>query len=389
MKKVSIARFVCLVIGLGFGLISFDRASAQGFSGIYNGIGYAGEWMLPSGLVHLRARAYNPTEGRFLQRDLFAGFVDDPQPQNRYYYTNNPANWIDPYGYTPTYPEFDDLLPRGKGYLPKGSVLGRGGNATVYGLPNGGGLGVVRKGSPVSLSELGQYADDLKRLGDLGVPVVQRTVGTYYGRPAWIFPPESRGILHSFDDNFIDPQALRRVVGVNRLQQTQASLARAANIFRQHSIRYDDLQGVIAANGEFLFDDPSYGITFNCKRLPTGTMNLLNDLQNQVDDALRIRDNQGGFVRPRMLGKMTGGALLGLGVAGTAADLGDAYGRYGYGPEMAHRAMVHAGGYAGGLAGGLAGAAIGGILGPGGAIIGGIIGGAMTGSFTVDIGLPR
>ncbi|GAB4204954.1 MAG: hypothetical protein OHK0022_30580 [Roseiflexaceae bacterium] len=64
------------------------------------GPGFTGEWQRPDGTVHLRARAYNPSLGRFLQRDTFAGFATRPQSLNRYAYAeNNPANWTDPTGH--------------------------------------------------------------------------------------------------------------------------------------------------------------------------------------------------------------------------------------------------------------------------------------------------
>jgi RHS repeat-associated protein len=52
-----------------------------------------------TGLVYLRARWYDPAQGRFLQRDSFTGGPTRPQSLNRYAYTeNNPANWTDPSG---------------------------------------------------------------------------------------------------------------------------------------------------------------------------------------------------------------------------------------------------------------------------------------------------
>ena len=268
--------------------------------------------------------------------------------------------------------------------------MGRGGHATVFGLPNGGGLGVIRRS--VSLSDLAQQADDLQRLGGLGVPVVQRTVGTYSGKPSWIFPPESRGIIHSSDDAFADSRSLYRIVGPDRLQRVWDVLTDAKQVFLRNNIQYDDLQGVITSDGNFLFDDPSYGIKFDCPEPSTKTINSLNYVRQQVGNALRLRNRQGGFVSPGMMGGMASGALGALSVSAIAADLGDAYGRYGYGPEMAHRAARHAGGLAGGLAGAATGAAIGSILGPGGALIGGIvggIGGGVIGQGAIELGLPR
>jgi RHS repeat-associated protein len=46
-----------------------------------------------TGLVYLRARWYDPAQGRFLQRDSFTGGPTRPQSLNRYAYAeNNPVN---------------------------------------------------------------------------------------------------------------------------------------------------------------------------------------------------------------------------------------------------------------------------------------------------------
>ena len=52
-----------------------------------------------SGLVYLRARYYNPSNGRFLSVDPFGGFIDIPVTLHNYLYTNdNPVNFVDPSG---------------------------------------------------------------------------------------------------------------------------------------------------------------------------------------------------------------------------------------------------------------------------------------------------
>ena len=64
--------------------------------------GFTGEPRDPTGLVHLRARMYDPSIGRFLSRDSFAGFDDLPLSQNRFTYVeDNPANSTDPSGNNP------------------------------------------------------------------------------------------------------------------------------------------------------------------------------------------------------------------------------------------------------------------------------------------------
>jgi RHS repeat-associated protein len=56
----------------------------------------------PAGLVQLRARAYNPELGRFLQRDPIPGVLAVPLSLNRYAYVqNNPVSHTDPTGLKP------------------------------------------------------------------------------------------------------------------------------------------------------------------------------------------------------------------------------------------------------------------------------------------------
>jgi RHS repeat-associated protein len=71
--------------------------SAQG--GVNQTFQFAGQQRDEDGLVDLRARVYDPTQGRFLQRDPLAGRVARPQSLNRYAYVqNNPVNATDPSG---------------------------------------------------------------------------------------------------------------------------------------------------------------------------------------------------------------------------------------------------------------------------------------------------
>ena len=64
------------------------------------GIGFAGEYRDATGLVHLRARSYDPLLGRFTGRDTFAGVASAPQTGNRYAYAvANPLRFTDPSGH--------------------------------------------------------------------------------------------------------------------------------------------------------------------------------------------------------------------------------------------------------------------------------------------------
>jgi RHS repeat-associated protein len=78
-----------------------------------------------TGLYSLRARYYNPAEGRFQSRDTWAYNMQNPIELNRYVYTaNNPVNWSDPSGWmavdTSAYPELitEDAIAsiKGKSY---------------------------------------------------------------------------------------------------------------------------------------------------------------------------------------------------------------------------------------------------------------------------------
>jgi len=64
---------------------------------------YTGEPTDASGLTYLRARFYDPTIGRFMSRDPFAGFSSSPLSLNRYSYVeNNPSTLVDRAGLQPT-----------------------------------------------------------------------------------------------------------------------------------------------------------------------------------------------------------------------------------------------------------------------------------------------
>ena len=79
-----------------------------------NAFRYCGEYYdKETSTVYLRARYYNPSTGRFISRDSFAGKNEDPLSLNRYTYChNNPLLYYDPNG-TFVFPIFvglDDYL---------------------------------------------------------------------------------------------------------------------------------------------------------------------------------------------------------------------------------------------------------------------------------------
>jgi RHS repeat-associated protein len=63
---------------------------------------FTGEQVDSSGLVHLRARMYDPLTGRFFQRDAYPGARTAPQSLSQFTYVrNNPATFTDPSGLNP------------------------------------------------------------------------------------------------------------------------------------------------------------------------------------------------------------------------------------------------------------------------------------------------
>ncbi len=64
--------------------------------------GFAGELTDATGLVDLRARYYDPMQGRFTSQDTWQGDYNTPLTLNKWNYTNgNPVNYTDPNGQDP------------------------------------------------------------------------------------------------------------------------------------------------------------------------------------------------------------------------------------------------------------------------------------------------
>ena len=79
-----------------------------------NAFRYCGEYYdAETGTIYLRARYYNPSIGRFISRDSFAGKIEDPLSLNLYTYcANNPISLKDPTGH---WFGLDDLIAAGVG----------------------------------------------------------------------------------------------------------------------------------------------------------------------------------------------------------------------------------------------------------------------------------
>ena len=67
-----------------------------------NAFRYYGEYFdTETDTVYLRARYYNPTTGRFISRNSYAGKASDPLSLNLYTYCrNNPIRYVDPSGHS-------------------------------------------------------------------------------------------------------------------------------------------------------------------------------------------------------------------------------------------------------------------------------------------------
>jgi RHS repeat-associated protein len=62
--------------------------------------GYTGEWTDNTGMVYLRARYYDPTQGRFMSKDTWGGDMNQPMSYNAWLFTYaNPVNLTDPSGH--------------------------------------------------------------------------------------------------------------------------------------------------------------------------------------------------------------------------------------------------------------------------------------------------
>jgi RHS repeat-associated protein len=86
------------------GTTQYDAFGApRNSSGTQYRFGFTGEQLdSETGFIYLRARYMDPSQGRFLTKDSFSGFVTQPASLQQYgYVANNPVNLTDPSGMTP------------------------------------------------------------------------------------------------------------------------------------------------------------------------------------------------------------------------------------------------------------------------------------------------
>lgn len=74
---------------------------AQKIEGTVNSFLHAGEqYDAETGLYYLRARYYDPRDGRFINEDTYEGQIKNPLSLNLYTYVhNNPLSYVDPTGH--------------------------------------------------------------------------------------------------------------------------------------------------------------------------------------------------------------------------------------------------------------------------------------------------
>jgi RHS repeat-associated protein len=79
-------------------------------SGTQYRFGFTGEQLDgETGFVYLRARYLDPSQGRFLTKDPFAGVIADPASRHRYaYVSSDPMNRVDPSGLCPADEDYCD-----------------------------------------------------------------------------------------------------------------------------------------------------------------------------------------------------------------------------------------------------------------------------------------
>lgn len=175
---------------------------------------YTGEQQDASGLTYLRARYYNPANGRFLSRDTWDGSYNSPQSLNRWNYTqSNPINYTDPSGHCISGVVVDTIFCIA--VIAAGAIIIAGVTAAAYdfAVTQGGGIGgfnennrdcidmyqVLEAGKGASLGVVAVGTEAL-----VSIPMAPWYLGAYIGgkkTPAEV----NIGILHEFglDDEYI------------------------------------------------------------------------------------------------------------------------------------------------------------------------------------------
>ncbi len=121
-----------------------------------NAFRYCGEYYdKETATVYLRARYYNPTTGRFISRDSFAGRRSDPLSLNLYTYCrNNPIRFIDPSGHITVNSQWDWAYYVAKGDINyeydggNGEVAQRAQNILTYSRASADEKVKMKKGTP-------------------------------------------------------------------------------------------------------------------------------------------------------------------------------------------------------------------------------------------------
>lgn len=132
-----------------------------------NSFQFAGEQRdSETGLDYLRARYYDPSLGRFISKDAFPGYLDDPMSQHDYQYAHaNPVSNTDPSGY------FSSLQEVGSALLLAGTL------ASIGAVSGGVGFGLGYIGGAIATGASGE--EILGMFGDWGGGFANGVSGGY------------------------------------------------------------------------------------------------------------------------------------------------------------------------------------------------------------------
>ncbi|AEG61159.1 YD repeat protein [Desulforamulus ruminis DSM 2154] len=135
---------------------------------VKNPFKYAGEiYDAETGLYYLRARYYDPSIGRFINKDSYEGDIVNPLTFNLYAYcANNPLLYIDPSGHKYVYNRFGEIIGTNVGDdytdYSQAATNTSGGGDRVY-KPWNGGTGSSGTGSVNSSSSVTKSSSDISR----------------------------------------------------------------------------------------------------------------------------------------------------------------------------------------------------------------------------------